>query len=595
MFGAKFTTGPVGQTRLISDDSKDSQTPGFSSTFNLADFNFSPQVPSDTSADMPKKNKNSQFSNASQGPEMKKHELNSTEREGRGLKGSVEDGLKDLTNSVSDIKLTVEKPSSKTEGDLLVSARAFINRSVGAASFNGRAQQIRMTPLLTWDGKLAQEKHTGFYTFDQISLLGYKTRDCLPSPAGNSNDPTEEELIEPIFLNTETPWSAFICGSQGSGKSHALSVLLENCLYEDRSIGRLPRPLSAVVFHYDNQSRGSVCEAAYLASLGIPVRVLASETNYATLKAAYGKIPGAKANLTVQEFVLRPEDLNTARLQTLMAFGEKNGHLPLYMTKVNQVLRVMARVHKDGGMLTLLRYQKFKRDLAALDLSDTQRGPLDLRVSLLEDYMKLNPPKNSGGPYLPLFTARPGELTIVDLSTPLLDQAAACSLFNICLELFLEADNGVAKIVGLDEAHKYMGPTDASAVFTNTLLHAVRLQRHAGVRMVISTQEPTVSPKLLDLCSMTFVHRFSSPDWFGVLSGHIAGLAKKPGEEGARDGRDLFQEIVELKVGESYLFAPTAVLDVCDGNAIALGAKGVRIKTRMRLSADGGVSRLAGE
>lgn len=29
-----------------------------------------------------------------------------------------------------------------------------------------------------------------------------------------------------LFLNTNIPWSTFICGVQGSGKSHALSCLI---------------------------------------------------------------------------------------------------------------------------------------------------------------------------------------------------------------------------------------------------------------------------------------------------------------------------------------------------------------------------------
>jgi hypothetical protein len=64
--------------------------------------------------------------------------------------------------------------------------------------------------------------------------------------------------------------------------------------------------------------------------------------------------------------------------------------------------------------------------------------------------------------------------------------------------------------------------------FTETLLSAVRLQRHLGVRMVISTQEPTVSTSLLNLCSVTIVHRFTSPEWLRVLHKHLAGAAENP-------------------------------------------------------------------
>ena len=52
------------------------------------------------------------------------------------------------------------------------------------------------------------------------------------------------------------------------------------------------------------------------------------------------------------------------------------------------------------------------------------------------------------------WTFRPGSLTIVDLSCPFVDDSAACSLFSICLAMFLENRENVGRIVALDEAHK---------------------------------------------------------------------------------------------------------------------------------------------
>jgi pantothenate kinase-related protein Tda10 len=48
------------------------------------------------------------------------------------------------------------------------------------------------------------------------------------------------ESIDPVFLNVNSPWSMFICGSQGSGKSHALSCVLESCLLSSPDLGQLP-------------------------------------------------------------------------------------------------------------------------------------------------------------------------------------------------------------------------------------------------------------------------------------------------------------------------------------------------------------------
>jgi len=69
-----------------------------------------------------------------------------------------------------------------------------------------------------------------------------------------------------LYINTNAPFSALVCGvqvsrhfpslafaayislRQGSGKSHSTSVLLESCLMSDDRIGTLPEPLSGLVY-----------------------------------------------------------------------------------------------------------------------------------------------------------------------------------------------------------------------------------------------------------------------------------------------------------------------------------------------------------
>lgn len=119
--------------------------------------------------------------------------------------------------------------------------------------------------------------------------------------AGTSNDPpfsqygllagsTDDSAADPrIFWNIAAPSSFFICGSQGSGKSHTLSCLLENVL-APCAANVLPRPLTGIVFHYDrftSDSGGSPCEVAWLSSNpDIKVRVLCPPTNSRTLQVS---------------------------------------------------------------------------------------------------------------------------------------------------------------------------------------------------------------------------------------------------------------------------------------------------------------------
>lgn len=112
--------------------------------------------------------------------------------------------------------------------------------------------------------------------FKQYGLLA---GDVTGSEAGG-NDPR-------IFYNVGAPSSTFICGSQGSGKSHTLSCLLESCLL-DSAANSLKKPLTGIVFHYDtfvSDTGGSPCEAAYLSSnKNVEVRVLCAPTNVVQIK-----------------------------------------------------------------------------------------------------------------------------------------------------------------------------------------------------------------------------------------------------------------------------------------------------------------------
>lgn len=47
-----------------------------------------------------------------------------------------------------------------------------------------------------------------------------------------------------------------------------------------------------------------------------------------------------------------------------------------------------------------------------------------------------------------------GQITIIDLSDPFIDPAAACGLFEILTRLFVRTDVGTGKVLVVDEAHK---------------------------------------------------------------------------------------------------------------------------------------------
>lgn len=133
-----------------------------------------------------------------------------------------------------------------------------------------------------------------------------------------------------------------------------------------------------------------------------------------------------------------------------------------------------------------LDYAAFKKRLSLEMFSGQQSTLLNIRLNLLESFMEL--PNTPGALYeqepKPFFldtkkgranenrwnrdqaekiklnkqqniwSFEPGSLTIIDLSCPFVDEAAACALFNMCLTLFLESGCDGGRIVALDEAHK---------------------------------------------------------------------------------------------------------------------------------------------
>lgn len=141
---------------------------------------------------------------------------------------------------------------------------------------------------------------------------------------------------------------------------------------------------------------------------------------------------------------------------------------------------------------------------------------------------------------------------------------------------------------------QFLSKSGEARILTNELTSIIRQQRHTGTRVLIATQEPTLSPELLDLANATFVHRFLSPAWYETLRKHLAGV--KQHANGSVNS--LFHDIVALKTGEAILFCPTAricvnahLLDYQE--TCALGGGYMKVKIRKRITADGGQSIMA--
>ena len=280
-------------------------------------------------------------------------------------------------------------------------------------------------------------------------------------------------------------------------------------------------------------------------------------------------------------------------------------------------------------------FNYFQHRLDMEGFNDAQKASLDTRLDLLQDFMqpqtsifrqtaepavkpkfaqnkegmkkerewynKQHQNRQAAMVRHDIWSFEPGALTIVDLSCPFVDERAARDLMDMCLSIFLESRGDVGRIVALDEAHKFMGEPGTSSGLTESLLSVIRLQRHLAARVIISTQEPTISPKLLDLCSMTIVHRFTSPAWLHALRSHLAGMSAFEDDHQGRDIKEIFKKIVKLEAGEALLFSPSTMLGLTEGDADGatafrtekLGMGYLKMRVRTRVTRDGGKSVMA--
>ncbi|OQE47504.1 hypothetical protein PENCOP_c001G04231 [Penicillium coprophilum] len=401
-------------------------------------------------------------------------------------------------------------------------------------------------------------------TYPQYGLLGLRNRSV-------GNAPAQDDLV---YANVSAPWSAFICGSQGSGKSHTLSCLLENSLIASSPAGKLSSPLAGLVIHYDNFTAFSstqLCEAAYLHSSDIPVRVLVSPTNYLAMKKAYETLAGGSKMLKVEPLYLPQKDLNIGMMKTLMGINNRTEQ-PLYIEVVMKILRDMAIANQGKSGFN---YSAFKLLLQSENFLKGQLMPLTMRLEVLESFFEpgsvlgATPHKPKKHAADDIWNFPPGTLTIIDLSCPFVGQEDACALFNIAVSLFLKNRHDAGRIIALDEAHKargsFMTSTSSEAAdLTETLLSVVRQQRHLAARVMIATQEPTLAPSLLELCNVTIIHRFSSPAWFKAIKSHIAGAGIGELTQDTTASSTIFHKIVSLRTGEALVFCPTALLDIAN-------------------------------
>ena len=163
-----------------------------------------------------------------------------------------------------------------------------------------------------------------------------------------------------------------------------------------------------------------------------------------------------------------------------------------------------------------------------------------------------------------------GCVVVADLTVPLLSAADANGVFQVLLDQYRALPMDCGKVLLCDEAHRYFGGGKTRGL-EDSVVDAVRLMRHEGMRVMVSTQSPmTLPPELLELSTMVVCHRFQSPEWYRCLSSTV---------QLPTDG---FDRIRALDTGFAML-AQAGVMETC------------MMRVRQRLTMDCGATRTNGK
>ncbi|KAJ8603507.1 hypothetical protein CTAYLR_005122 [Chrysophaeum taylorii] len=376
-----------------------------------------------------------------------------------------------------------------------------------------------------------------------------------------------------VFLNTSEPFCLVVTGVQGAGKSHTMMCVLENCLLrcelpEERPVVRLAREMTGLVVRYDT-CETSVCEATALRESailpsGCKVVVLVSPSFYSQRRKFYEGM-GAE----VFPLLFRWASLDARQLKILMRISESDAQ------QEQQQLYVSAMLDKLRGYQRRAKIPDFEGFLEEIESEfEGRNGPLKQQIALLESIVaesEINQDLRDKQRDLSR-VVEAGALVVADLADPVLSALEANAIFRVLFSQFRALRLPFGKVVAFDEAHKYLdGKTSGLAA---DILDAVRLMRHEGIRVLVSTQSPFAVPgELLELVSVAVVHRAHSNDSFEYLA------AKLPMPD------DGFERARQMRDGEALVFATRNHIQGFEHEAV------FKVRTRPRLTLDYGASR----
>eukprot|EP00124_Ichthyophonus_hoferi_P002350 Ihof_evm4s156 gene=Ihof_evmTU4s156 len=347
-----------------------------------------------------------------------------------------------VTSTTSGYLTPQEHPEHPDKSDEDPQRQAYNAEYLRGMFMSGSGIQVRFTEMgrVFWGEKDLEESPLRQYgTLGTLDSKVPQSDQAVNSWADyhNKNEKEDEQddnqENELFFLNTQEPFCAVAVGAQGSGKSHTLLTIIENCMLHCAPVTSVPTPTSTLVFHYDTDPN-TICEATSLGSPNLSmfppgfnapcienVIVLVSPYFYHQRVKRYSNQP----NCTVYPLLFNWDDLTFTHLKTLLCLEQGRGEQPSYVPIVVEYLR---NLQKQGHMPTFDVFAMFVRNLIA---GKKSLEALSLRMHFLESFLMESQENNSIPNRVSLDGfLQPGTLVIADLTDPMLEHEEVNTIFQ---------------------------------------------------------------------------------------------------------------------------------------------------------------------
>jgi DNA phosphorothioation-dependent restriction protein DptH len=353
-------------------------------------------------------------------------------------------------------------------------------------------------------------------------------------------------------------------GVQGGGKSYTLGSVVEMATRPIDGINELPSPLATVIFHY-NESQDYAPEFVSM------IQPNSKEAELQRLQDEFG------ANAVALEDVLlltTPDKLDERKREfpsievEPIYFNSSELSLKDWKFLLNAVSNQSMYINQMTMIMrkyrSALTFENLLRGVEESDLTTAQKRLATMRLEFAGQFINDS--------YRLSDKLKPGRLLIIDVRDELMEQDETLGLFVVMLNIFANAGRDFNKLIVFDEAHKYMGNRE----LTSYIVEAVRQMRHQGVSILIASQDPMSLPNaIIELSSITILHRFNSPDWVKHIQRSQTALS------------DLSPaQLQGLMTGEAFIWANKTTDN-------SFSSRAVKIRCRPRATLHGGSTKTA--